>query len=527
MMSNTLCHSEIAASFPIGTGVRSAPAISAPDARGSRYESKGAWGARYFESAETTRLNEAHWAMADDQSVNIWLSEQLAKVRSRSAYEARQNGTVLGVINTHADDIVGPDGPSLQVISDDDAYNDALEAAWREWFSAPTHRPNLSGSAWLKLCIRSLWKNGEFIDQLITDPTAEGPVGLRLRPVHPRRLATPLDNTGDPNVFMGIRFDAIGRPTQYYLSNPARMGAQQLDFGQSAVVPPDLIIHEFVAEEEDQARGIPWLNTALQPSADLRDYDDQIQDAARQIADQSALLYADNPNVETWTNPETTTIERRTIKMCPPGWKPFTYPATMPPVQYPDFRSERQRDLGRPQGMPLLMIRLDSSKHNYSSARLDTQTYARAVASVQYWLSGTENSCGTLNRLVDLVAAEARFKILALRKKPLTVRYKWTWPARPHVDPAKEALAEATSLENQTLTMTDALAARGKSIETHIETLKRERDLLEAAGLPVPAWLKEQPQSPSSREKLQKIVDDEDAAEVAAAGKQEEVSANG
>jgi capsid protein len=130
---------------------------------------------------------------------------------------------------------------------------------------------------------------------------------------------------------------------------------------------------------------------------------------------------------------------------------------------------------------------------------------------------------------------EARFKIVALRKKPANVRYKWTWPARPHVDPAKEALAEATSLENQTLALTDALAARGKSLETHIETLKRERDLLEAAGLPVPAWLKEQTQAaPTSRQKLQKLVDDEEVAATAAEGdddtqdaKTEKVPANG
>ena len=267
-------------------------------------------GQRYFESAETTRLNQAHWMMAQDESINCWLAEHLEKIRARSAYEARQNGTVLGVINTHADDIVGPDGPTLQVISDDDVYNTALESAWREWFAAPTNKPNVSGAAWLKLCIRSLWKNGEYIDQIITDPNASGPVAMRLRPVHPRRLRAPVDKTGDPNVFMGIRFDALGRPSQYYISNPTAMGAPRLDLGQYATVPPDLIIHEFIAEEEDQARGVPWLNTALQPSADLRDYDDQVQDAARQMADQSALLYTENPET-VWQSPEQTTVERR------------------------------------------------------------------------------------------------------------------------------------------------------------------------------------------------------------------------
>ncbi|MFA7254134.1 MAG: phage portal protein [Patescibacteria group bacterium] len=509
-MSDAYFHSEIAMAPPLRA------AASAPS---PRFESQAVWGARRFESATTDRLNQSHWQYADDQSVNVWLLEQLAIVRARANYEARQNGTVLGVINTHADDVAGPDGPTLQVLSDDEAYNSALESLWVEWFKAPTYKPNISGAQWLKLCIRSLWKNGEYIARLITDPSAEGPVTLRLKPIHPRRLATPMDLTGDPNVFMGIRLDALGRPARYYISAATASGAPTLAINNPDIVPPDLLIHEFIAEEEEQLRGIPWANTSLQPSADLRDYDDQIQDAARQIADQSALLYTEHPDAQVWTNPESTSVERRTIKMVPPGWKPFTYPATMPPVQYPEYRGERQREIGRPQGMPLLMIRLDSSKHNYSSARLDTQTYGRAVSGLQYWISGTEQSYGTLNRLVDAIAQEARFSDPALRRRPRVVKYKWTWPTRPHVDPAKEALAEATSLENRTLTLTDALAARGKSLEAHIATLQRERDLLEEAGLPIPAWLKEE--QATARDSLTKLVDEEDAAEAAAAAASE------
>ena len=172
------------------------------------------------------------------------------------------------------------------------------------------------------------------------------------------------------------------------------------------------------------------------------------------------------------------------------------------------------------------MIRLDSSKHNYSSARLDTQTYGRAVLGIQYWISGTENSCGTLNRLVDEVAAEARFKIPALRRKPKTVTYKWTWPARPHVDPSKESLAEGTSLENGTLTLTDALAARGRNIETHVQTLRRERELYDEAELPHPAWM-DGSAAGTSRKALKKSTDAEDAANQAAADKQQEATVNG
>jgi lambda family phage portal protein len=457
-----------------------------------KWKSAPAWmgggeSARRFESAGTDRLNSSHWTYAADESVNAWLGLQLATIRGRAAYEARQNGVVLGMINTHADDIVGNDGPTLQVLSESDAYNQALEELWVDWFSAPTPRPNMSGAALLKLWIRSLWRNGEFLGQLVSDPDADGPVMLRIQPLHPRLLGTPIGSTGDPALFMGIRINRLGRPVQYHIAESSVDGAV---YGvEYAPVPADLVIHEFVAEEEGQLRGIPWLNTALQPAADLRDYDDQVQDAARQIADQSGILYTEHPDAQPWLQPETVDIQRRTIKTAPPGWKPFIYPSTQPPVQYPDYRAERQRELGRPVGMPLMMIRLDCARYNYSSARLETQNYYRAVSGLQSWLSGTQRSTGMLSRLVDSVAAEARFTIPALRNRPRLVRYQWTWPSRPHVDPSKEATAEETALGTRTLTLTDALAARGRDLETHVAMLQREQQVFADAGLVQPAWM--------------------------------------
>ncbi|MDD4890551.1 MAG: phage portal protein, partial [Phycisphaerae bacterium] len=338
---------------------------------------------------------------------------------------------------------------------------------------------------------RSLWKNGEYLARMVTDPMAEGPVSMRIQPVHPRRLASPAQQAGNPNVFAGIEFDALTRPTRYWIAD-ARIDGQNISATYDPW-PADLVIHEFIIEEEDQARGIPWFNTGLQPSADLRDYDDQVQDAARQIADQCGILYTESLDVPPAQVASAIKVQRRTIKAAPPGWKPFVYPAAQPAVQYPDYRAERQRELVRPVGMPLMMIRLDCARYNYSSARLETQNYYRAVAGFQQWMSGSQRSTGTLNRLVDEVARESRFSVPALRRRPPRVRYQWTWPPRPHVDPSKESDAEKTALDTRTLTLTDALAARGRDLETQVAMLSRERDLLTQAGLPLPSWMREEP----------------------------------
>lgn len=453
----------------------------------TRYEVPTLW-TRRWDAGNTDRLNEAHWAYAQDESLNAWLSQQLPTIRGRAVHETKNNGMLKGMIATHADDIVGPDGPQLQVQSDNELYNDALEELWRQWFYAPTHLPNLSGAAMLKMWIRSLWKQGAFLAQLITDDQADGPVKMRLRPIHTRRLGTPADLAGNPRVYHGVEYDTLGRPIRYWIQRQEGIGTGYVNVTAFDPVPSDLVIHEYIREEEDQGLGDPWISASLQPVADLRDYDDSVQDAARQLADNTPLLSATGNDVITWANPETLTRERRVIPMVPPGWRPEWPNATQPAAQYPDYRAERMREFGRPVGMPLMLIRLDSSGHNYSSARFDSQVYDRAVLGIQHWLSGNEQSYGTLNRLLDEIAKEARFSLPALRIRPERITYEWTWPKRPHVDPAKEATGETTSLTAGTITEIDVLAARGETLERHIAKKKRVQEAYAAAGMESPKY---------------------------------------
>jgi capsid protein len=71
-----------------------------------------------------------------------------------------------------------------------------------------------------------------------------------------------------------------------------------------------------------------------------------------------------------------------------------------------------------------------------------------------------------------------------LPTRPEEVQYLWIWPARPHVDPVKEANGEQIELANGTLTYSDALARKGKDLDSTIEQRAREKEMLEEAGLP-------------------------------------------
>lgn len=463
---------------------------------------------RRWEAARTDRLNQAHWSRAHGQPINQDLAHDLPTLRARCAYEMANNPFLEGMVNTYATDLVGAHGPRLQVHSSNPEYNQRLEAIWKTWFANPDINGQLSGADVLRLWVRSLFPKGEFLTQIVTDPTAKGPVQMRLHCLDADLLETPPTLAGDVHVALGVRRTKSGKPTQYYVRDDEPMGAFRIVTAKHTPLPADLVLHGFVTIDPGQARGVPWLAVMLQVVADLRDYDTEVLAAARVAANQALWFYTDHPDAPYMHVNESTDIERGTASTAPPGWKPFALSPTQPAVNYVAYRTERLRELGRPINMPLMMVRLGSEQHNYSSARFDGQIYQRGIACAQAGLLERP-----LNRCVDEVAREAVLA-RALPPRPADVYYVWLHNKPPHVDPAKEATAERTYLENGTLTLEEALAIQGKDFTEHVEALRRINEALVTVGVQLvwqhmPAPTEEEPEEEETSE------DDAEREEVA------------
>lgn len=430
-----------------------------------------------FESADTNRLNSAHWSAARDTPINDDLAERLPTMRMRSNHEAWNNTAIEGLILQHSIAVAGDSGPLLDLQAEDergDAWCEAAERVWESWceYSDAEGRQTLATrmkNGWNRSC----WTNGEWFDQFVFDRSATTPLQLRLMAIEPQRIDTPFGKNYTTNVVLGVRRDAFRRPTEYHV------GKDWYGWRGGDWIPARDIMHGFEALEVGQCRGVPWAQSGLPTGADLRDYDDQVMDAARSAADMAIIAFTKHPDAAYVETKQSAPFRRRRINHIAPGWEVGQVQPHQPAATYKDHRHERMGDLGRGKGVPSMVLRLDARDHNYSSARFDRGLLHESAKHVRATLYDPQ-----LAKLVRMVIAEA---ILAgvLAPPPVPYRIEQIWPAMPQVDEDKSSRAENRYLQNGTLSYSAACAERhGRRAGDVIRIRQRDEARLAAAGLP-------------------------------------------
>ena len=433
---------------------------------------------RYFEAATTDRLSEAHWAYAADDGVNAWLIRHLHVVRARAQYEVRNNPMMAGAVRSFVLGVVGEHAPSLQVQSDAKAFNEAVERYWRERRDDLDTNGVLSFYDLICQAVGSLPTCGEALAQIVTGADSL----TRVLTQEPRRLESliafrhGIDGT---HTVLGIKRTATGKPLEYSFRGwDDATGAGSFRY---IAVPAAQVIHYFEPDHPGQARGIPLLASALPTGAELRDFDAATLRAARTAAEHTVLLEPTGPDVEYQAVDDEIDIESGTMATLPPGYTARQLTPEHPANGYVEFRHERLREIGRPLSMPLMMVLLDSSKMNYSSARFDGQMFQRATASTRTRLERCY-----VSRLLRLIVLEGQ-ALGRIPPSPPAWTPRWGWQPMPHVDPMKEAEAAGERVRIGISTLTDETAAGGRDyIEDIVPQLAKERDARKAAGLHEP-----------------------------------------
>jgi capsid protein len=233
---------------------------------------------------------------------------------------------------------------------------------------------------------------------------------------------------------------------------------------------------------------VPDITPALPLFAQLRRFTLAVLGAAETAADFAGILYTDAPangEAESVEPMDTIELEARSLLTMPGGWKMAQMQAEQPATTYAEFKREILNEIARCLNMPFNVAACNSSGYNYASGRLDHQTYFKSIRVDQEHLA-----CVVLDRLLHAWLREA---VLVTDLLPLRVRTliatgqspprQWFWDGNEHVDPAKEATAQATRLSSNTTTLAAEFAKQGRDWESELRQRAKEVALMKELGL--------------------------------------------
>jgi capsid protein len=436
---------------------------------------------RRFQAAVPTRLNRETLAQSHGESINTDIATDLPVLMARCAFEFASNPLFEGVVNTFKDDVVGPEGPTLQVSSDSNAFNDAVEAAFKAVMADPDPSHRYGGVESMKTWVHGLLLAGSYVNVYTNVERPGKRISLGFRTIHARRLVTPAQHAGDPSVAFGVRLDpTTGAAVEFYIDKPHQLGAFTLTYGEFETIPAVAVQHCFIPVEPEQLTGYPMLTSVLETAADIREYDKYVMEAAKNAAGHAVGLQAAHP--EMITDPEPITddcirMEPGQANVAPMGWQWASLAPTQPGAQYVEFRRERGAELGRPIHMPLLVVFLTAAEANFSSAQYEGTVYCDGVLNVQKFIERR-----SMNPIVERVIAE-----LTLRgsvQPPAKYELTWTWNVPAHANIEKFVSAIEKMVQLGIIAASDASAMVGKNWEKVVASRKRCKADLEAAGLP-------------------------------------------
>jgi lambda family phage portal protein len=443
-----------------------------------------------YDAAQQTDDLKRYWANADAMSARQANHPAVRyTLRNRSRYLRDNNEYADGLVTTYADHVVGV-GPTLQVLTPDGVTNDVIEQRFYEWAEAIRLPEKLH-----TMCAAKVG-DGETFAIAKTNPRLETPVQLDWDVLECEQVATGADfELPEGKTWVdGIVFDRYGNPESYHVlaEHPGTLLTSTVMFaavvsGKYRIVPARDVIHWFRAKRPGQARGVPEIVSCMERLAHLHRFEKATILAAEKAAMLSVLLKTPLPPEgakESGEAFEEIEIALDMLMTLPEGCEPYQMKSEHPAQSHEMYIRQTLKGVGRPLGMPYIVLAGDSSMSNLSSARLDMLIFRRPVAREREHCR-RQVLCRVLEAWLEEAALIPGYlpDLTSLGIDPSSLPHKWQWPGWDYMDPLKDAQADTERLHNGTTTRTAILAARGEDYEELLQQEQQEKDLEKEYGV--------------------------------------------
>ena len=428
-----------------------------------------------FDAAQTNANNSNHWAEADNLSADAAASKSVRKIlRARARYEIENNSYARGMVTTLADITVGT-GPKLQMRSNRKNTNKQIEDAWAAWSL------EIGLAEHLRTMRMARAGDGEWFGWPIDNPKLDGPVKMDLRAVEADQVTDPAFDPHTAGDVDGIHYDEYGNPLFYTVLKQHPGGNDFQANTKFDKVPADVMMHYYRVNRAGQHRGIPEITPALPLFAQLRRFTLAVLSAAESAANFALVLQSDaDANDESVAPDPLDEIEltRNMMTTMPAGWKLGQVDAEQPTTTYSEFKNEILGEVARCLQIPKSIALGSSEGLNYSSGRLDHQSFFRSLE-----VDRCQIEREVLDRILSLWLRQFQLSRGAFRDVGAVPQHEWFWDGLLHVDPKKEADATNVRLHNLTTTHASEFAKQGKDWEDEFEQIAREKEKMEELGI--------------------------------------------
>lgn len=443
-------------------------------------------------------MNLLDW-FAGRLSADAAIYGNITILRDRARQLADNSPIVVGFLDELANNVVGPEGITLQprvVNGSGDPVkktNWAITSAWNEW-SMPESASIDAIDSWVDIQrqhVQAIARDGESI--IRRHNGADNEFGFALQLIDPDLLDETYNvppNDAGVEIRMSVEVNKFGKPLAYWLfkNHPAdiyRRGASR----ERVRVPAEDIIHDFVRKRPGQTRGVTWFAPILTTVRMIDAYLEADLVAARVQASQMGFITNNNEEViaayagdlaRRKAQNATKAAQPKTMEMVPgithelmPGQGVEWPNPTHPSMAAESFTRVMLRIAARGLGTSYHTLTGDLTQANYSSLRAGLLPERDHWRALQVWLS---NRCHRRVFKWWLPFAHASQKLVVDRRIPAGEVYPHKWKGRgwKWVDPLKDLQAAEVELRLALTSRQKLHGEAGTNFEDTVDDLAYE-----------------------------------------------------
>lgn len=401
---------------------------------GRIFGGKGRTTSARYDAASHSPQAQRKWSQADFMLPSQSLTHEVRMtIKSRARYESENTPWIAGMMMQYSEDVIST-GPRIQIEKDSD-----IEQDWNRWCAAV----DFSGK--LRTAVMTKVRDGECFIQLTTNPKVRNESKLFPLLIDCSRVTSSdaVSKNAD-----GVVLDSFLEPVRYQIQkdlDDVTLGYYEVD--------ADHMCHYFRCFMPEQHRGVSDIAPALPSIAMLRQYTIAMLNKMEASATVVGVLEPDTAVIDpdSVADPPFTSFDMpaRSWMTLPSGYKSKQFQLMNPTDSQSSFASQVKCEVARCILATKNIVLGDSSDYNYSSARLDMQSYDRAIDVAR---KEVEKS------IVDKVFHAWWRERFGNREVPA---YHYYWPARSFINPLQESQSDTVRLQNGSLTYQQMCASEG------------------------------------------------------------------